>query len=154
YFVRNAVTWSDAKASKELLALARSENAEHLAVLRDGTARDLNAVVLGEDFDDRLVGQGVRFVLGFDDLLDRLLDAFAGDVVFARAADRRIEEILQLEEPLRRVHVFVRGDTADGRFVHPDRVGDVTQDHRLEKADSFFEEVALLLDDALGHADD
>ena len=50
-----------------------------------GTAGDLDVLVLGEDLDDGLVAHRVLLVLGLDDLLDRLLDALAGDVVVGRA---------------------------------------------------------------------
>ena len=36
----------------------------------------------------------------------------------------------------------------------PDRFGHVAQDHRLQVADALLEELALLLDDALGDLDD
>ena len=42
----------------------------------------------------------------------------------------------------------------DRRLVHADGLGDVAQDHRLEVGDALLEELALLLDDALGDADD
>ena len=38
--------------------------------------------------------------------------------------------------------------------MHADRLGDVAQDHRLEVGDALLEELALLLDDALGDPDD
>jgi hypothetical protein len=59
----------------------------------------LDAVVLREDLHDRLIAERVLLVLAVDDLLDGLLDALRGDVLFGDAADRRVEEVLQLEEP-------------------------------------------------------
>src|SRR5687767_13253995 len=99
--------------SEQLLAFARREDAEHLAVLRDRAARDLDAVLLRGDLDDRLIAQRVLLVLAVDDLLDRLLHALGGDVLLRDAADRRVEEVLQLEEPLRRVDVLVRRHARD-----------------------------------------
>src|SRR5580698_5418335 len=140
--------------SEELLALARRENAQHLPVFGDGSSRDLNAVSLGEKLDDLLVGQGDRLVFLVDDLLDGLLDALACDVFVGHAPDGRVEEVLELEEALRRVDVLVGRDAADGRLVHADGLGHVAQDHRLEVSHALLEEVALLVDDALGHPDD
>src|SRR5688572_5345429 len=85
---------------EQLLALARCEDAEHLAILRDRAPRDLDAVVLRENLHDRLIGERVLLVLGVDDLLDRLLHALGGDVLLGDATDGRVEEVLQLEETL------------------------------------------------------
>jgi hypothetical protein len=50
--------------------------------------------------------------------------------------------------PLRRVHVLVRDDAADGGFVHADVVGDVAQHERAQVLDAVIEEVALEVADA------
>src|SRR5271165_3282778 len=43
-------------ALKQLLPLARGKDAEHLAVLRHGASRNLDAIAFGEKLDDLLVG--------------------------------------------------------------------------------------------------
>ena len=83
-----------------------------------------------------------------------LSEAMSSSSPSAGALDARVEEVLQLEEPLRRVHVLVGGDPADGRLVHADGLGHIAQDHRLQEGVALLEEVALLVDDALGDADD
>ena len=49
--------------------------------------------------------------------------------------------------PRAQLQIFVRGDAADGRFVHLDRVGDRAQGQRLEMRDAVAEERLLLLHD-------
>src|SRR5438067_3657968 len=87
---------------EESLSLATRQDAEHLPVFRDGASRDVD--VLGaEDLDDLLVAVRLVARLLGDDLLDLVLHRFAGDVVAAHARDGRVEEELQLVDPLRRV---------------------------------------------------
>ena len=52
------------------------------------------------------------------------------------------------------MNVLVGGDARDRGLVHADRLGHVAQDHRLQVSHAAVEEVALLLDDALGDLDD
>src|SRR5258708_6776857 len=141
-------------ASKNLLPLRGGKDTEHLAVLCHRPTRDLYPFPLFQQLDDGLIAEGVLLVFFVDELLDRLLDALAGDVLVRDAADAGVEEVLQLEEPLWRMNVFVRGDARYCRLVHADGLGDVAQDHRLQVGDALLEEVTLLLDDALGHTDD
>jgi hypothetical protein len=58
------------------------------------------------------------------------------------------KKVLHFEHALRRVHVFVRHDAADRRFVHADVVGDVAQHERAQVLDAVIEEIALEVDDA------
>ncbi|MNM86503.1 hypothetical protein D3C81_986570 [compost metagenome] len=48
------------------------------------------------------------------------------------------------------MHVFLRGDTGNGRLVHAHRFGDVMQDQRLHRLVPVVEEAALVLDDLRG----
>src|SRR5579859_5843669 len=102
--------WNYYFGSEQLLALGRSEDAEHLAVLGHGASSDLDTLLFLEHLDDGLVAEGVLLVLLIDDFFDGLLHAFGGDVLVCYPSYRRIEEILELEQALRRVHVFVGGD--------------------------------------------
>ncbi len=65
-----------------------------------------------------------------------------------------MKEELHRHEPARRRHPLVRDDARDGALVHPDVLGDVAQDERLEVRDAVVEEVALLLHDGLGDPHD
>src|SRR6266542_2867988 len=60
-----------------------------------------------------------------------------------RAADPAVEEVFQLEHALRRVHVLVIDDPADGGLVHADVVRDVAQYERTEIFDPVIEELPL-----------
>src|SRR5258708_29390903 len=87
---------------EEALALAGRQDAEHLPVFGDGPSRDVD-VLRTKDLDDLLIA--VRLVPGLcrDDLLDLVLDRLAGHVVAAvGAGDRRVEEVLELVDALRR----------------------------------------------------
>src|SRR5262245_56503477 len=98
--------------SEVLLPLRRGEDAEHLAIFCHRTTGD-DDPALAEDLDDALIGQRVRVVLLCDDLLDGLLDRLGREVLVGRTTDGGVEEVLELEEPLRRVDVLVRRHTAD-----------------------------------------
>src|SRR5436853_5845798 len=118
-------TWIYYFGSEQFLALGRREDAEHLAVFGHGAPSDLDSLLFFEHLDDGLVAEGVGFVLLIDDFFDGLLHAFGGDVLVCYPSYRRIEEILELEQALRRVHVFVRRDAGNRRLVHAHRLGHV-----------------------------
>src|SRR6185295_16536601 len=128
--------------------LIRGRDLQFFAVLGDGAAREDQAFAL-EDADDLGVAQRLAGVFVLDDLPDALLDRDRRDALAVRAADAAVEEVLHLEHALRRVHVLVRHDAADGRLVHADVVGDVAQDERTEMFDAVIEEIALEVDDAV-----
>src|SRR5574338_1116133 len=138
---------------EDLLALAARQDAELLAVLGDGAARDVDAALL-EQLDDLLVRVRALGVLARDQLLDLRLHRLRREVLAVRARDARVEEELQLEDALRRVHVLRRRHARHRRLVHADVLGDVTQDERLEMRDALVEELALELQDRLGDLDD
>src|SRR5262245_60913967 len=83
--------------SEHLLALARRQDAELLAVLRDGAARDIDAGLL-EQLDDLLVAVRTLDVLAVDQLLDLRLDRLRGQVVAVGPRDAAVEEELELED--------------------------------------------------------
>src|SRR3954452_7765206 len=85
---------------------------ELLAVFGDGAARQHQPFLL-QDADDLRVAQRLARIFVLDDLADPLLDGDRGNAVAIRAADAAVEEVLQLEHALRRVHVLVVHDTAD-----------------------------------------
>src|ERR1700730_14942514 len=135
------------------LALAAGQDAQHLPVFGDRAPRDVN-VLRTENLDDLLVGE--RLVCGLlgDDLPDLVLYRLAGNVLASLPGDRRVEEILELVDPLGRVDVLVGGDAGDGALVHADVLGHVPQDERAQVGDALVEEVALELDDRVGNLDD
>ena len=61
--------------------------------------------------------------------------------------DGRGEEEFQLEHTARRGHVFVRGDAADGRLMHADRIGHGLEVQRPQEFDAEGEKGVLLADD-------
>ena len=68
-----------------------------------------------------------------DHRLDPVADSFGRVAGLAvNRLDGRGEEEFQLEHTARRGHVFVRGDAADGRLMHADRIG-----HGLEVISSY-----------------
>ena len=136
-------------ASIQHFALVGRGDLELLAVFRDRAARQDQALAL-KDADDLGIAQRLARVFVLDDLPDPLLDRDRRHAFAERAADPAVEEVLHLEHALRRVHVLVGDDAADGRFVHADVVGHVAQDERAEMFDALIQEVALEVDDAVG----
>ena len=86
-----------------------------------------------------------------------LIACFTLSEAMSSSATRRIDELKKYFSSKRPcgvcTYLFVV-TRRDGRLVHADRFGDVAEDHRLQEADALLEELALLLDDALGDADD
>src|SRR6058998_2726671 len=107
--------------SVNLLPFRRREDAHQLAVLGDRAARDVD-LLLAEHLRDVLVAERLLGILLLDDLADLLLDALRAHLRALATAQARGEEVLELERPLRRVHVLARGRAADGRLVHADVV--------------------------------
>src|SRR6266849_8038830 len=100
-------------------SLVRGENAELLPVLGYRAPRDGEALP-AQDLGDLLVGQRLARVLGGHEVPDVLLDGDGGDHLPGVRGDAAVEEVLELEEPLRRLHVLVGGHAADGGLVHAD----------------------------------
>src|SRR6185503_9384909 len=97
----------DRQPLEDLLALAARQDAELLAVLRDGAARDIDAALL-EQLDDLLVRVRTLWIFARDQLLDLRLHRLRREVLAVRARDARVEEELQLEDALRRMDVLAR----------------------------------------------
>ena len=94
-------------------------------------------------------------LLGGDQGLDPALHRFArGAVAAVGGWTPRGEEIFELEEAAVAGEIFVRGDPADRRFVHADRLGDRAQGQRLQLRDAVAEEAFLLRDDLGRDLDD
>ncbi len=100
-----------------------------LAVLGDRPPGDVDAFLL-QELDEPLITVRMSLVLEVDELLDALLDGLAGEVVAGGTADAGVEEILELEDSLRGVDVFVGRDPRDRRLVHLDVLGDILEDQR------------------------
>ena len=72
-------------------------------------------------------------------LISRRIRSFTLSLATAVAlhpVDARVEEVLELEDALGRVHVLVGRHPADRRLVHLDVVGDVAQVQRLQEVDA------------------
>jgi hypothetical protein len=87
-------------------------------------------------------------ILGGDQRLDPALHRFRGGRRRRRRTlDAAGEEIFELVEAALAGEILVRGDAADRRFVHADRLGDGAQGQRLQMRDAVAEEAFLLGDD-------
>src|SRR5215211_3139350 len=140
---------SSSRMSVEDLPLIGGRDLQLFAVLGDGAPREHEPLAL-QDADDLRVAQRLARILRLDDLANPLLDRYRRDALAIGTADPAVEEVLHLEHALRRVHVLVRHDAADGRFVHADIVGNVAEHQWTEVLDAVIEEVLLEIDDAGG----
>src|SRR5581483_7992191 len=120
-------------AHERLPALGGRKDAHGLAVFGHRAPGDFDRVG-GQHRGDMLVAERLAQIFAGDDAADLFLDAFAGDVLAVAAAQAALKKEFQLKQPLRRVHVFVRGRAAHGGLVHVDVFGHVAQHHRLESA--------------------
>src|SRR5579862_239038 len=100
-----------------------------------------------QDFDDLLVAQRVLGVLFLDQVFDRALDARVAHRLAPRGLVAGREEILHLEDSLRRGDVLAGDGAADRRLMHADDLGDLHHRHRLEGDGASFEELLLPRDD-------
>lgn len=123
-----------------VLPLHGGQDAQALPVFRDGSPRDVNVRGL-EDADDLLVADRfMRIFLG-NNLTNPLLDRLRGYLLTGSLCDAALEEILHLQDALRRMYVFVRGHPADGGFMHIDVFRHVSQDERLQTGDPLLQEL-------------
>ena len=86
-----------------------------------------------------------------------LIACFTLSEAMSSSATRRIDELKKYFSSKRPCGVCTYLFVVTREIVDscmPDRLGDVAQDHRLQVADALLEELALLLDDALGDPDD
>src|SRR5215204_3186487 len=141
------------RPSHDRLALARARNLHLVAVLRNGAARQLDALP-GQNLDDLVVRDGVVRVLLLDQLLDPKLNDAGRDLLALLVEHALGEEAPQLDDALRRVRVLAVDDARDGREVHPRVLGHVLEHHRPDELDALVEELALAADDALDDAVD
>src|SRR2546423_15081773 len=98
--------------SNPRLALARAGDLHLVAVLRDGAARQLDALP-GENLDDLVVRHGVVRVLFLDKLLDAQLDDAGRDLLALLVQHPFGEEAPKLYDALRRVRVLSIDDARD-----------------------------------------
>src|SRR5207249_9776463 len=77
-------------------------------------------------------------------------DVCSSDLGAVGALDLAREEVAQLEHAARGVHVLAGGDARDSRLVHPDRFGDVLENHRPHVLLAVLEERRLPPDDRAG----
>src|SRR5256885_522153 len=130
-------------------ALVRGRDAHRFAILGDRATRHRNALHR-EQFRDAPVAQGGVRVLFLDELADLGADGGGGGAGAVGAFDLAREEVAQLEDPARCVHVLAGGDARNRRLVHRDRFGDVLEDHRPHVLLALLEERRLALDDGAG----
>src|SRR5437867_13453779 len=90
------------------LAHACRKDAQLIAVLGDGAARDLHAA-LREHLDDLLVGERILGVLVVDHLLDLRLDRSGAGILAGGGGEAAREEELERPQPARRLHVLLVG---------------------------------------------
>src|SRR5262249_20365340 len=131
----------------DLFALGRRQDTHQLPILRDPAPRKVD-LLLAEQLRGVLVAQWLSRVLLGDGLSGLLPSPLCAPPGALSTAEARGEEVLELERPLRGVHVLAGRGAADRRLVHPDVVRDVLQHERAEKRDAFLEELALELHDA------
>ena len=131
------------------LSFSRGQNAQRFPVLSDRSPGYVNVVLL-EHVRNLLVA--VRFcpVFRFDDVPEVLLDRLGRNRFSVEALDGAVEKVLEFEDALRRMDVFVGSHTADGGFVHFDVFRHVPQHQRLKVSNAFVQEVLLKVDDAVG----
>src|SRR5438309_3699862 len=111
--------------------LVRRENAKLLPVFGYRASRDGEALP-AQDLGDLLVRQRLARVFGGHEVPDVLLDGDRGDHLPGVRGDAAVEEVLELEQPLGRLHVLVGGDAADGGLVHADVLADVPERQRAQ----------------------
>ena len=87
------------------LPQVRGQDIQLRSVLGDGAAGDDDAFYL-EHADNFLVGERLRLVFIFEDIGDHVLDAGIGHAVAVGCLDAGGEEVLHLENTLRRLHVL------------------------------------------------
>jgi hypothetical protein len=97
-----------------------------------------------------LIAERFARVLGGDDAANLFLYAFARHVLAVVPFEPALEKELELEQPLRRMHVLIGRGPAHRGFVHVNVFGHVAQHHRLQLAHAMIEKVMLKLEDALG----
>src|SRR5262249_44544970 len=101
---------------------------------------------------DLLIAQWPRGVLKGHEAADHLLRRLGGDRGAIRPPDARSEEVLELDDALRRLGILARRHPAHRGLAHPDVARDVPKDHRPEVLTAVLEVVALTLDDRLRHS--
>src|SRR5581483_7643288 len=124
---------------------SRGQEAQLLAIFRNGTPRDADSLTL-EDFHDGLVCQGLLRIFVFHQLLDCRADAARRHVLTIHRTEAAGKEEFQREHTTRCLRVLLIGHTAYSALVHADRVGHLAQGERFEVLNAFVEEVALPVD--------
>src|SRR5262245_14788606 len=122
-----------------------------LAVLGDGAAGHHDAL-LGQYLRDLAVGERLAAVLGGHQLLDQRAYRGARSGTAGLGGDVAAEEILELVDTARGVHELLRRHARYRGLVQVERAGDLAQDQRAHRQLAVLEEVALAVDDGLGHA--
>lgn len=132
--------------------LSGSGNAHSFAVFCYRAAGDFYAMP-GQTFDNHIVGENVVGFFFVGQLFDAVFDGGnRGVLVAGVGSGGRREKVFQFKNTARGVHIFAAGNAADGAFVHFKGVGNVAQQQRFDKFNSFFEKVALMSDDFFGNA--
>src|SRR5439155_20673724 len=127
------------------LAHAGREDAQLVAVLRDGPPRDLDAL-LREQLHDLLVGERVLRVLVGHHLLDLGADGASACVLPGGGREAAREEELERQEAPGCLDILFVRHATHGALVHVDDVRDFTQRQRLQVLDALLEELALSID--------
>ncbi len=124
-----------------------------LAVLRDRAPRHGDAL-LGEQLGERWSDTGLAGSSSPTISRSRCLMLVAATSMPWVGPVPTAEEVLELEQAVRRRHVLAGHSARDGRQVHADLDGDVLEAQRPQQALAVLEELALHLEDDLRDARD
>src|SRR5579883_83527 len=134
-------------------ALVSRRDFHVLAVLGYRTSSDVDALTL-EQHGDLFVGERFRAVLILDHLLHLALQQQQRSTAAGGTLHGFREEIAQLENTLRRMHILAGHGAADGRRMYADFFGDFLDHHRLQLIKSLRQELGLAPHDRLANFQD
>src|ERR1035437_546359 len=133
--------------------LMSGRNLHVLAVFGHGAARDVDTPILKHGCD-LLVGEGLGAILLFDHFLHSALQQEERCTPAQRPLDRFREEIAELEDALRRMHIFAGHGAAHGGGMHPYLLRHFLDHHGLQTIQPVAEEFGLAPHDGLADLED
>src|SRR5215471_9616010 len=123
-------------------------NAHVFAIFGDRTTSDLDTLPL-QTLGYLFVCERTGGILLLDHLFDHAFQDQQGSGRSSRTLHGFGEKVPQLKNALRRVRVFARNSPADGRWMHPDFLGDLLYHHGPKLIDTLLQEIDLAADDRL-----
>src|SRR5262245_15122348 len=127
------------------------EYLQRLAILGHGATRN-DDPLLRQYLRDLPVRERLAGVFRHHQLLDQRADGGAGRRSAGVGRDVTSEEVLELVDAARRMHVFLRRHARNGGFMQVQRLGNLSQHERAHRDLAVLEEVALPVDDGLRYA--